>query len=70
MKVNLPLPAIVGALVVVVAVVAFFFVRGMVVEPPTPRPNLYGGPRAAGESYPGQNGGGAVTPINPTGGTK
>jgi hypothetical protein len=57
----------------VVGVIAFFFIRGMTVEPPTPRPNLYGGPKAAdagGESYPGQHGGGAQTPLNPAGGSR
>ena len=74
MKTNLPMPAVIGIVVVVVALAGFFVFRGATAEPHTPRPNLYGGPRtddgaggtaaAKPETYPGQNGGGAQTPLN------
>ena len=82
MKVALPAPVIAGAIALVVLIVAFLFYRNVTAEPVTPRPDpaIFGGKPAAGagggaanaaaSTYPGQNGGGAVTPINPNGGAR
>jgi zinc transporter ZupT len=55
MKQALPLPAIIGVVVVLVAIVGFFFMKTVTAEPNTPRPDpaMFGyGPDGAPKKAP------------------
>ncbi|CAN5389145.1 hypothetical protein BH11ARM2_BH11ARM2_23830 [soil metagenome] len=62
---SIPTPVIAGVLVVVVAIAAFFFIRGVSEEPRTPRPDpaLFGGKP---KGPPDESVSGAQTPLNST----